>query len=224
MNDNQQFQSAPLPQQPQYQQQPEQDIFAQRLAEHNAALKAHNTVFCKDCGNPVDRNASVCIHCGYVLNKESFAKAQQLIQQRAERDAPRKRLVGLIGTITGDQRLIEEGKEKPLLPNNQYRFQTVGKIYCTNCGCEVEEGQSVCVHCNYVLNPTAIRNAQMMIQNRNKKLERADLIKSLLIPGYGKKMYEAYKDTCPQIAEPCQKAGAFNKIALIILITLIIIL
>ena len=74
MNDNQQFQSAPLPQQPQYQQQPEQDIFAQRLAEHNAALQAHNTIFCKDCGNPVDRNASVCIHCGYVLNKESFAK------------------------------------------------------------------------------------------------------------------------------------------------------
>ncbi|MBR5370940.1 MAG: hypothetical protein IK130_01860 [Oscillospiraceae bacterium] len=222
-NMNQQFQSAPLPP-PQPQQTANQNMYAQRLAEHNAALQTQNTMFCKDCGNPVDRNASVCIHCGYVLNPESFAKAQQMVQQRAQRDAPRKRLIGLIGSITGDQRLIEESREIPLAQRTQYRFQTVGKIYCTSCGGEVEEGQSICMHCGYVLNPTAIRNAQMMIQNRNMKLERSDLIKSYLIPGYGKKMYEEYKDRCPQIAEPCQKAGKLNKLALIAIIALIILL
>lgn len=217
---NQQFQSAPLPQQPQ--QPTAQNIYAQRLAEQRAAIAAQNTIFCKDCGNPVDKNASVCVHCGFVLNRESFAQAQRVVQERAQRDLPRKRLLGLIGSITGDQNLIEQGRI-----NNQpanYRFQTVGKEYCTGCGTEIEKGQSICMHCGYVLNPEAIRNAQVMVQNRNMKLEKSDLIKSYLIPGYGKKMAEEYKDRCPQIAEPCEKAGKLNKVLLLAVILMIIFL
>jgi len=225
---NQQFQSAPQPQQPNaaqpnIQEQNMQAIYAQRLAEQKAAIAAHNTMFCKDCGNPVDRNASVCVHCGYVLNQASFAKAQQLMQERAQRDLPRKRLLGLIGSMTGDKDLIAQGQITPAQPA-KYRFETVGKIYCTNCGGEVEKGQSVCMHCGYVLNPEAIRNAQIRVQNASMKLENSDLIKSYLIPGYGKKMYEEYKERCPQIAEPCQKADKINKLMLIALIVLIILL
>ncbi|MBR5371645.1 MAG: hypothetical protein IK130_05455 [Oscillospiraceae bacterium] len=217
---NQQFRTAP---QPAPQENSGNNIYAQRLQEHREALAAQNTIFCRDCGNPVDKNASVCVHCGFVLNQETFAQAQRMVEERQMREAPRKRLLGLIGSLTGDQNLIRQSQITPA-QRRQYRFQAVGKVYCTGCGSEVEQGQSVCMHCGYVLNPTAIRNAQIRVQNANMKLERSDLVKSYLIPGYGKRMYEEYKDRCPQIAEPCQKAGKINKIALITLIALIIFL
>ncbi len=115
----------------------------------------------------------------------------------------------------------EPNYNQPITPRN-YRFRTIGAVYCTNCGSEIQDGASVCVNCNYVLDPEAVRRAQMLVRDRTAKLERSDLIKSLLVPGYGRKMWKLHKDRRMQIAKPCRIAGYINTGIIAAIVALII--
>jgi len=74
----------------------------------------------------------------------------------------------------------------------------------------VETGAVVCVRCGYVINPAAVQQAQRMVKDRNAKLRASDVIKSLLIPGYGKKVFRTYALRRPQIAKTCRNLGYVN--------------
>ncbi|MCQ2417314.1 MAG: hypothetical protein MJ071_05840 [Oscillospiraceae bacterium] len=167
--------------------------------------------FCRDCGKPVYKNASVCVHCNYVMNAAELQKGASVVNQRREAYQQRHRFRNFIKKYTMLDLETPQEKEHWAVRRQNYRYQTTGSVFCSNCGCEVDPGASVCVKCQYVLNPYAIQQAKMAIEDRNARLSRIDLIKSLLIPGYGKKIYQVYAVRRPQVANPCRIAGIINK-------------
>ena len=168
--------------------------------------------FCRNCGQPVFKDASVCVHCNYVVNPEALRQGQRLVLARRAQYQNRYhvRIRKFITNLTGLDLESPQEKARWAVRKQDYHFETGSTVYCTNCGCEVDPGASVCVRCNYVLNPMAVRRAQMAVRDRTAKLTRKDLLKSLLIPGYGRKMYRMYAERRPQIAKPCRKAGYVN--------------
>lgn len=183
--------------------------------------------FCRCCGQPVYKDASVCVHCNYVVNPVRLQEGQRLVRARRESYQNRYhvRIRKFLTNLTGIDLETPQEKARWTVRKQQYHFETGSTVYCSNCGCEVDPGASVCVRCNYVLNPMAVRRAQMAVRDRTAKLSRKDLLKSLLIPGYGRKMYRMYAERRPQIAKPCRKAGYINTgiiaaLALIILMIL----
>ena len=36
--------------------------------------------FCRNCGQPIYKNASVCVHCNYVVNPVSLREGQRLVR------------------------------------------------------------------------------------------------------------------------------------------------
>lgn len=112
-----------------------------------------------------------------------------------------------------------------------YHYDTSGAVYCPNCGAEVEHGAIQCIHCNYVIDyrqyhiaMTQAQKRAQLAEDRGAKLDRSDWIKSLLIPGYGRKMYNLNHERRPQIAEPCLKAGRINAVLLVLLIIIVLML
>ena len=168
--------------------------------------------FCRNCGQPILKDASVCVHCNYVVNPIALQQGQRLVRARRESYQSRShvRIRQFITNLTGLDLETPQEKARWTVRKQAYHFETEGAVYCTNCGREVDPGASVCVACNYVLNPLAVQRAQMAVRDRTAKLSRKDLIKSILIPGYGRKMYQMYAQRRPQIALPCRKAGYVN--------------
>ncbi len=128
----------------------------------------------------------------------------------------------------------QEQKQAPPSPEQiaahspDYHYDTSGAVYCPNCGAEVEHGAIQCIHCNYVIDyrqyQMAMTQAQkraQLAEDRSAKLDRSDWIKSLLVPGYGRKMYNLHHERRPQIAEPCLKAGRINAVLLVLLIIIV---
>ena len=168
--------------------------------------------FCRNCGQPILKEASVCVHCNYVVNPIALQQGQRLVRARREQYQSKShvRIRQFITNLTGIDLETPMEKARWSVRKQDYHFETNGKVYCTNCGREVDPGASVCTACNYVLNPLAVQRAQMAVRDRTAKLTRRDLIKSLLIPGYGHKMYQMYVQRRPQVALPCRKAGYVN--------------
>lgn len=181
--------------------------------------------YCRNCGAKVEPGASVCVHCNYVLDVESLQRAQRLVRvrhQQAIRQAQRNR--GLLGVVSDvlSRVLVGDNGARPntaypvqQAPRQRYMYHTEGTCYCSGCGAEVEEGAVVCVHCGYVINPAAVAHAQMVVSDRNAKLTANDVIRSLLIPGHGRKTYEMYHARRPEIAKTCRTLGRINKFFLI---------
>lgn len=167
--------------------------------------------FCRNCGSPIYKNASVCVHCNYVMNAAALRQGQQIVRARREKYEKGHRIRSFITALTGIQLESAQQQQNWAVRRQDYHYQTTGAVYCVNCGCEVDPGASVCVRCNYVLDPAAVQRAQIMVSDRNAKLTKRDLIKSLLIPGYGKKIYQQYAVRRPQVANPCRLAGCINK-------------
>ena len=173
-------------------------------------MKDPERCFCRNCGKPIFKDASVCVHCNYVLNPVALQQGQRLIRARREKYEKGHRIRNFITNLTGIDLESPEQKARWAVRRQEYHFQTSGKVFCTCCGTEVDPGASVCVKCNYVLNPMAVRRAQLAVRDRTAKLSRADLIKSVLVPGYGHRMYKMYAERRPQIAKPCRTAGYVN--------------
>lgn len=74
----------------------------------------------------------------------------------------------------------------------------------------VDPGASVCVNCNYVLNPLAIRRAQMALSDKQAKFTWKQRLRCLLIPGEGFKLHKKYKTRRPQVALPALISGIVN--------------
>jgi len=196
---------------------------AARRAESDAALEElkqevmqdPERCFCRNCGNPVMKTASVCVSCHYVMNPQALQLGAQRIRERRARFEKSHRVFQFINKATGVD--LESDTSKALFevtPQN-FAFRTTGAVYCTNCGCQVDEGASVCVRCNFIMNPAAIRQAQLSIIDKNAKMTPKLFLKSLLIPGFGKKMRMKWQARRPQIARPCGLLGKINLAALI---------
>lgn len=175
--------------------------------------------YCRNCGAKVEPGASVCVHCNYVLDVQTLQRAQRMVRVRheqARRQAQRNRgLLGIVSDVltkvlVGEQGTAQPGTAQPV-PKQRYMYHTEGACYCSGCGTEVEEGAVVCVHCGYVINPAAVAHAQMVVSDRNAKLTTSDVIKGLLVPGYGKKYYQMYSTRRPEIAKKLQLFGRINK-------------
>ncbi|MBR5362528.1 MAG: hypothetical protein IK134_04315 [Oscillospiraceae bacterium] len=171
--------------------------------------------FCRCCGQPIYKNASVCVHCHYVVNPTALRQGQRVVRARREKYETSKitRIHRFITNLTGVDLEPEAQKRRWAVRQQDYHFDTGGKVYCSNCGCIVDPNATVCVNCNYVLNPVALRRAQIAISDKNAKVTRAELIKSALIPGFGFKLSRQYRDRRPQVALPCLKAGLANTAA-----------
>lgn len=192
--------------------QTDEEALAELAAE---VMNDPERCFCRNCGKPIYKNASVCVHCNYVTNPLALQQGQRLVRARRERYEKGSRIRNFITNLTGIDLESPDQKARWAIRPQNYHYQTTGSVYCTNCGCEVDPGASVCVRCNYVLNPLAVRRAQMAVSDRTAKLSRKDLIKSFLIPGYGHKLYKLYAERRPQIAKPCRLAGLANLGALV---------
>ena len=92
------------------------------------------------------------------------------------------------------------------------RQANVGKHFCRNCGEEIQAGASVCVHCNTVLNPLAVKKAQEIVMNRRAEVTKSMLIKSFFFPKNGMKLYRQHIQNRPQVANPCRKAAIFGRL------------
>lgn len=92
------------------------------------------------------------------------------------------------------------------------RRANAGKRFCRNCGGEIQAGASVCVHCNAVLNPVAIKKAQELVMNRKAVVTNAQLRKSFFSYRKGMKLYRENIKERPQVAEPCKKAAFWGRI------------
>ncbi len=202
---------------------------------------AQGQTFCHDCGQPVEPGSAVCVHCNYILDPEAFKQAQRLFRRRREAEQ-RRRAAGMMprGGVSpnGMPPLEPSGRaqqpaaadvtpEQVVRAGPRYHYETIGSVFCPSCGTEVQEGACQCVSCGYVLDAVQYAMTQQQVQrqlavreNREAKLSRSDLIKSLLIPRYGRKMYKANIQNRPQIANPCRKAGRFNTFLIILLIIL----
>ena len=172
--------------------------------------------FCRCCGQPIYKNASVCVHCHYVVNPTSLREGQRLVRARREKYESSKltRIHRFITNLTGIDLEPQAQKQRWAIRQQEYHFRTGSKVYCSNCGCIVDPNAAVCVNCNYVLNPVAIRRAQIALSDKNAKVTKAELIKSALIPGFGFKLNKQYKARRPQVALPCLKAGIANTAAI----------
>lgn len=168
--------------------------------------------FCRNCGQPIYKNASVCVHCHYVMNPMSLQQGQRLVRaRRAKYESSRVTKVHrFIRNITGIDLEPESQKQRWAVRQQDYHYQTTGDVYCTNCGCIVDPGASVCVNCNYVLNPLAVRRAQMALSDKQAKFKTKDLIRCLLIPGEGFHNFKKFRLRRPQIAKPSLIAGLCN--------------
>ena len=205
------------------------------------AAPAQAQTFCRDCGQPVEPGSAVCVHCNYILDPEAFKQAQRLFRRR--REAEQRRRAAAAATQVSYPRngmpTLEPSSPQPAAPNvtpeqvvranPHYHYDTIGAVFCPGCGGEVQQGACQCVHCGYVIDAVQYAVTQRQVQqqlavreDRAAKLDTRDLFKSLLIPGYGRKMYRLNKDKRPQIANPCRKAGRIN--ALLVMVALIIIL
>ena len=176
--------------------------------------------FCRNCGQPVMKAASVCVNCHYVLNPKALQLGAQRIRERRAKYEKTHKLFGVIRDLTGVD--LESDTSKALFeesPQN-YVFRTTGAVYCTNCGRQVDEGASVCVHCKYVLNPAAVRRAQLALIDKKAKLTPGLCLKSLLIPGFGKKQRKLWAVRRPQIVKPCGILGKINAALIVGLIVL----
>ena len=182
--------------------------------------------FCRNCGQPIYKNASVCVHCHYVVNPLALQQGQRLVRARREKYESSKltRVQRFVRNLTGIDLEPESQKARWAVRKQDYHFQTSGQVYCSNCGCIVDPEATVCVNCNYVLNPLALRRAQIAIRDKTAKVTRAELIKSALIPGYGFKLSKQYKTRRPQVAKPCLLAGLANTAALVAAALLIVLL
>ena len=213
---NMQFQQAPQPMQTQQQNDPLSDpVMQPKPLSTNS-----NVMYCRDCGSPMPKNAVVCVNCDYVMNPQAFRQTQMSIHEQQQQQETAMKIRRFLRVITGAP--PEPDYSQPITPRN-YRFQTIGAVHCTNCGNEIQDGASVCVNCQYVLNPEAVRRAQMLVRDRTAKLDRKDLIKSLIVPFYGRKMWRQNKDRRMQIAKPCHIAGMINSGIIGIIILLLII-
>lgn len=92
------------------------------------------------------------------------------------------------------------------------RQANVGKRFCRNCGGEIQVGASVCVHCNTVLNPLAVKKAQEIVMNRKASVTRSMLVKSFFFPRKGMALYREHIKDRPQVANPCKKASIVGRI------------
>lgn len=196
---------------------------AQQAAQDEAALQElrqdvmrdPERCFCRNCGKPVFREATVCVHCNYVMNPAGLQTGSQLVRARREKYERGHRVRSFITNLTGIDLETPEQKAKWAIRKQDYHYQTSGAVYCTNCGCEVDPGASVCVRCNYVLNPLAVQRAKMAVRDRTAKVTKKELLKSLLIPGHGFKLFRKFRERRPQVANPCRIAGLVNSAMMI---------
>lgn len=213
----QQFQTAPPPVDIQYQSNPLDDpaMQAPPLAENS------DICYCRNCGKMLPKNAVVCVGCDYVMNPAMFRDAQMSVRERQQTEESAMKIRRFLRVVTGAQ-ATPVSRVQPSVQRN-YKFQTEGPVYCTNCGHEVQDGASVCVHCQYVIDPAAVRRAKMLVEDRTATLDKKEFIRCLLIPGKGRKMYRANIQRRPQIAKPCRVAGIINSAAIALVILLLII-
>lgn len=168
--------------------------------------------FCRNCGQPVYKNASVCVHCNYVINPTALRQGQRLVRARRDQYESSKitKVHRFIRNLTGIDLEPEQQKQRWAVRQQQYHYQTSGEVYCSNCGCVVDPGASVCVNCNYVLNPEAVRRARLALSDKQAKFTKKDRLRCLLLPGVGFKMHKQFKLRRPQVAKPALLTGLIN--------------
>lgn len=171
--------------------------------------------FCRNCGQAIYKNASVCVHCHYVVNPIALQQGQQLVRARREQYESSKltKFQRFVHNLTGIDLEPQAQKDRWAVRRQEYHYHTSGQVYCSNCGCIVDPEAAVCVNCNYVLNPLAIRKAEMALEDKKAKITIKELISSALIPGRGFKLNKQYKVRRPQVAKPCLIAGIANTAA-----------
>ncbi|MBR6761485.1 MAG: hypothetical protein IKM30_05570 [Oscillospiraceae bacterium] len=84
--------------------------------------------------------------------------------------------------------------------------------FCRNCGKQIQWRAAVCVHCNTVLNPVAYQRARKMVEDRNARVTRAELIRSGVFPIYGFSLARRYQQDRPQVAKPCRTAARIGAV------------
>lgn len=174
--------------------------------------------FCRNCGQPIYKNASVCVHCRYVVNLSALLQGQQLVRARREKyeSSKIKKIQRFVQNFTGIDLEPQSQKARWAVRTQNYQYQTGSKVFCSSCGCIVDPDAAVCVNCNYVLNPLAIRKAEIALTDKNAKVTRKELIMSALIPGCGFKLSRKYRERRPQVAKPCLLAGIGNAAGIIL--------
>jgi hypothetical protein len=216
-----------------YQTATDDELFRQKQSAKNAKLTADENeealmelarevmldperCFCRNCGQPVYKNASVCVHCSYVINPVALQQGQRLVRARRDQYESSKvtKVHRFIRNLTGIDLEPQQQKQRWAVRQQNYHYDTTGDVYCTNCGCIVDPGASVCVNCNYVLNPMAVRRAQMALSDKQAKFTKKDRWRCLLIPGEGFKMFNKFKLRRPQVAKPALISGIINSGAL----------
>ena len=208
---------AQQPQQAQPVQQPYSDADEDALEElAREVMLDPERCFCRNCGQPIYKNASVCVHCNYVVNPQALREGQRLVRARRDKYESNGviKVFRFVRKYTGIDLEPEEQKKRWAVRPQNYHYQTSGKVYCSNCGCVVDPGASVCVNCNYVMNPLAVRRAQIALSDKQAKLTVGDVLRSLLIPGAGFKVFKKYSVRRPQIAKPSLIGGLINSGAL----------
>lgn len=205
-----------------YERVPDSAVFTQQ--KQSAAAQAMRTqevmqdperCFCRNCGQPVLKAASVCVNCHFVLNPQALRLGAQRIRARRAKYEKSHRIFQFINNVTGVDLESEASKSLFEVAPQKYVYRTTGAVYCTNCGTQVDEGASVCVRCKYVLNPAAVRRAQLALLDKQAKLTPALILKSLLIPGFGRIQSRQWAVRRPQIAKPCSLLGKINTALLI---------
>ncbi|MBQ8922015.1 MAG: hypothetical protein IJ060_07645 [Oscillospiraceae bacterium] len=166
--------------------------------------------FCRNCGKPVLKAASVCVNCRYVINPAALRQGAQRLREKRAKYEKSHRFFRFVNDLTGVDLESPERKSLFEISPQRYAFRTTGAVYCTNCGRQVEEGASVCVHCQYVLNPVAVQRAQMALADKKARLTPGLFFRSLLIPGFGRKQRIKWAVRRPQIAKPCGILGKIN--------------
>ncbi len=185
-----------------------QQVFDEALSRE--VMADPQRCFCRNCGKPVMKAASVCVNCRYVTNPAALHHGAELLRQKRAKYEKSHRFFRAVNNLTGVDLESPERKALFEISPQRYAFRTTGAVYCTNCGRQVDEGASVCVHCQYVLNPAAVQRAQMALADKKAKLTPKLVIKSLLIPGFGKKQRRKWALRRPQIAGPCGLLGSIN--------------
>ncbi len=84
--------------------------------------------------------------------------------------------------------------------------------FCRNCGKQIQWRAAVCVHCNTVLNPVAYQRARKMVEDRNARVTKAELIRSGFFPIYGFSLARRYQKDRPQVAKPCRTAARIGAV------------
>ena len=211
---------------------------AQETAPPVQSAPAEGQTFCRDCGQPVEPGSAVCVHCNYILNPQAFQQAQRLFRRRREAAEQQRRREAMMRQypVDGMPDLEHEQRVPAIVTPEQvvqagphYHYETIGAVFCPGCGGEVLDGACQCVHCGYVIDQAQYSLVQKRVQqqlalreNREAKLSRKDLIKSLLVPGYGRKIYRANIAERPQVAKPARRAARVNALLLLLLLIVLI--